>query len=68
MLFFCIFAAMIPYKKHTLSNGLTVVANRDRISKLAAVNLLYKVGARDESPDRTVRAPDVSRHDGSTRL
>lgn len=44
---------MIPYKKHTLSNGLTIVANRDRISKLAAVNLLYKVGARDESPDRT---------------
>ena len=44
---------MISYKKHTLANGLTVVANRDRISKLAAVNLLYKVGARNESPDRT---------------
>ncbi len=44
---------MIPYKKHTLSNGLTVVVNRDRISKLAAVNLLYKVGARNEEPSRT---------------
>lgn len=44
---------MISYKKHTLSNGLTVIVNRDHQSKLAAVNLLYKVGARDENPDRT---------------
>ena len=44
---------MIPYKKRTLKNGLTVVVNRDRSSKLAAVNLLYKVGARNEDPDRT---------------
>ena len=44
---------MIPYKKQTLKNGLTVVVNRDRSSKLAAVNLLYKVGARNEDPERT---------------
>ncbi len=44
---------MIPYKKQTLKNGLTVVVNRDRSSKLAAVNLLYKVGARNEDPNRT---------------
>ncbi len=44
---------MIPYKKKTLSNGLTVVVNRDRTSKLAAVNMLYRVGARNESPERT---------------
>lgn len=44
---------MIPYKKCTLKNGLTVVVNRDRSSKLSAVNLLYKVGARNEDPDRT---------------
>lgn len=44
---------MIPYKKRTLKNGLTVVVNRDRSSKLSAVNLLYKVGARNEDPDRT---------------
>ena len=44
---------MIPYKKRILKNGLTVVVNRDRSSKLAAVNLLYKVGARNEDPDRT---------------
>ncbi len=44
---------MINYQKHTLPNGLTVVVNRDRSSRLAAVNLLYKVGARNENPSRT---------------
>ena len=44
---------VIPYQKRTLANGLTVIVNRDRTSKLAAVNLLYKVGARNESPRRT---------------
>ena len=44
---------MIPYKRKTLDNGLTVVVNRDRSSKLAAVNLLYRVGARKEHPART---------------
>ena len=44
---------MIPYSKKTLPNGLTVLVNRDRVSKLAAVNILYKVGARNEEPART---------------
>ncbi len=44
---------MISYKKQQLANGLTVVVNRDRQSKLVAVNLLYKVGARHENPSRT---------------
>ncbi len=44
---------MISYKRHVLSNGLTVVVNRDHSSKLAAVNILYKVGARNEHPERT---------------
>ena len=44
---------MIPYTKKILPNGLTVVVNRDRASKLAAVNILYKVGARNENPART---------------
>ena len=43
---------MIPYTKKILPNGLTVVVNRDRASKLAAVNILYKVGARNEDPRR----------------
>ncbi len=44
---------MIPYRRKTLANGLTVLANRDRQSKLAAVNILYKVGVRNETPGRT---------------
>lgn len=36
-----------------LRNGLTVLVNRDRASKLAAVNILYKVGARNEMTDKT---------------
>lgn len=44
---------MISYKKRTLNNGLTIVVNRDPLSKLSAVNLLYKVGARNEDPTRT---------------
>ena len=48
-----IFANMIPYRRKRLDNGLTVVVNRDRASKLAAVNLLYRVGARNENPART---------------
>ncbi len=44
---------MILYKKRILENGLTVVVNRDRASKLAAVNMLYSVGARNEDPSRT---------------
>lgn len=44
---------MIPYRKTTLANGLTVIVNRDRSSRLAAVNMLYRVGARNENPART---------------
>ena len=44
---------MIAYERTTLANGLTVAVNRDRASKLAAVNILYKVGARNEHPART---------------
>ena len=44
---------MITYDKHTLQNGLTVIANHDRASRMAAVNILYKVGARNERPERT---------------
>ncbi len=44
---------MIAYRQRTLKNGLTVIVNRDRVSKLSAVNLLYKVGARNEAPERT---------------
>ena len=45
--------AMIDYSEYKLGNGLRVVANRDRLSSLAAVNMLYCVGARNEEAHRT---------------
>ena len=44
---------MIEYRQTRLANGLTVIANRDGASRMAAVNILYKVGARNEDPRRT---------------
>ncbi len=44
---------MIKYDQTTLSNGLTVITNRDTASRMVAVNILYKVGARNENPART---------------
>ncbi len=44
---------MINYQEKRLNNGLRVVAGRDRSSKLAAINILYCVGARNEEPEHT---------------
>ena len=44
---------MIKYKEKVLANGLRVLVNRDRASKLAAINILYMVGARNEEPSKT---------------
>lgn len=44
---------MINYKQKILPNGLTVLVHRDTASAMAAVNLIYRVGARNENPART---------------
>ena len=44
---------MINYKKFTLKNGLTLLVHRDSSSPIAVLNLLYKVGSRDENPEKT---------------
>ena len=44
---------MIHFKKRILDNGLTVIVEQDKSTTLAAVNVLYKVGSRDESPKKT---------------
>ncbi len=44
---------MLDIKQHILSNGLHVVALADPTSPIATVNLLYKVGSRNEDPTRT---------------
>jgi zinc protease len=44
---------LVNFEKHVLENGLTVVIHQDTNTPLATINLLYKVGSRDESPDKT---------------
>ncbi len=44
---------MIEYKKHVLKNGLRVIVHRDVTTPMAAVNVLYDVGSRDENPEKT---------------
>jgi len=44
---------MVKFEKHILSNGLKVLVHRDDTTPMAAVNILYDVGARDEDPERT---------------
>ncbi|MEG2121552.1 MAG: pitrilysin family protein [Rikenellaceae bacterium] len=44
---------MITYEKKILQNGLTVLFNKDVNTPMAAVNTIYKVGSRNEFPDKT---------------
>lgn len=44
---------MINYQKFTLDNGLRVLIHEDHTTAMACVNVLYDVGARDESPEKT---------------
>jgi zinc protease len=44
---------MIEYERFVLENGLTLIVHKDKNTPIVSVNTLYKVGARDESPDKT---------------
>lgn len=44
---------MVNFKRFKLDNGLTVLVHEDHNTAMAVVNILYKVGARDESPRQT---------------
>ena len=44
---------MIHFEELLLPNGLKLIVHEDPTTPLAAVNILYKVGARDENPQRT---------------
>jgi zinc protease len=43
----------IPYRKHTLANGLDVLLHEDTSCPIAAVNVWYHVGSKNEVPGRT---------------
>jgi zinc protease len=44
---------MIEFDKFTLKNGLRVIVHRDETTPMAAVNILYNIGSKDEDPERT---------------
>lgn len=44
---------MINVNRHTLKNGLRIIHSEDLNTQMVAINVLYDVGARDESPERT---------------
>ncbi len=44
---------MIEVNRHVLGNGLKVVHNRNAATQMAAFNLLYCVGSRNENPAHT---------------
>jgi zinc protease len=43
----------IPFKKHTLANGLDVLVHEDHAVPIVAVNVWYHVGSKNEVPGRT---------------
>ena len=43
----------IPYTKFTLKNGLTLLVHEDHKAPIAAVNLWYHVGSKNERPGKT---------------
>src|SRR5699024_4477007 len=44
---------MVKFEKFKLDNGLTVILHKDPDSTLAAVNVLYKIGSKNEVADQT---------------
>lgn len=44
---------MIQYSEFVLENGLKLIVHEDFTTPLAAVNLLYHVGSKDEDPNKT---------------
>ncbi len=44
---------MIHFERFSLSNKLTVLVNEDKTTPMVAMNILYKVGSRDEEENKT---------------
>ncbi|MDE5611752.1 MAG: insulinase family protein, partial [Odoribacter sp.] len=44
---------MIEYTRTRLANGLTVICHTDKSTPFVSVNVLYKVGSRNEQEDKT---------------
>ncbi len=43
----------VPFQKHVLKNGLTLIVHEDHKAPIAAVNVWYHVGSKNEKPGKT---------------
>jgi predicted Zn-dependent peptidase len=44
---------MINFEKYSLANGLRLIVHQDKTTPMIAIDVVYDVGARDESPQQT---------------
>lgn len=44
---------MIDFKRKKLKNGLTIIHHEDKTTPYVLVNIMYRVGAKQENPERT---------------
>lgn len=43
----------IPFKRHILKNGLKLIVHEDQTTPLVSCTIIYNVGSKDETPDKT---------------
>ncbi|MFT7197923.1 MAG: zinc protease [Marinoscillum sp.] len=53
MVWLILAAYMVNYKEHILPNGLHLIIHEDHNTPLVCLNILYKVGSRNENEDKT---------------
>ena len=60
----------IPFSRHILSNGLTLLIHEDHSTPLVAYHMIYKVGSKNEDPSLTGLAHllEHSMFDGSVNV
>ncbi|MBL8268871.1 M16 family metallopeptidase, partial [Steroidobacter sp.] len=46
-------APAIPYERHVLPNGLTLIVHEDHKAPIVALSVFYRAGSRDEAPGRS---------------
>lgn len=47
------FSQQIDFEEYTLDNGLHVILHKDQTAPVVITSVMYRVGAKDENPDRT---------------
>ncbi len=48
-----LFSQQIDFEEYTLDNGMHVILHKDQTAPVVVTSVMYKVGAKDEQPDRT---------------